>query len=64
MLRYERNKIIGIEKEDDHTLIAHGMLDDDIYSIQLNVTIGLEHLEILDIEGWWNRWTTPECPPR
>ncbi len=62
MLRYERNKIIGIEKEDDHTLIAHGMLDDDIYSIQLNVTISLDRLEILGIEGSWNRWTTPECP--
>ena len=62
MLKYERNKVIGIEKPDDHTLVAHGMLDDDIYSIQLNVTIGLESLEILGIEGWWNRWTTPECP--
>ena len=62
MLRFERNKIIGVEKADDGTLVAHGMLDDDIYSIQMDVTFGLPGLEILAIKGWWNRWTTPECP--
>jgi predicted metal-dependent phosphoesterase TrpH len=62
MLRFERNKVIGIERQDDDTLIAHGILDDDIYSIQLNVTIGLADLDIQDVKGCWNRWTTPECP--
>jgi predicted metal-dependent phosphoesterase TrpH len=62
MLRFERNKIIGIEKVDENTLVAHGMLDDDIYSIQMGVTFSLSELEILTIKGWWNRWTTPECP--
>jgi predicted metal-dependent phosphoesterase TrpH len=62
MLRFERNKIVGVEKTGDGTLVAHGMLDDDIYSIQLDVTYSLAGLEILAIEGWWNRWTTPECP--
>ena len=62
MLRFERNKIIGVEKADDDTLVTHGMLDDDLYSMQMDVTFGLAGLEILAIKGRWNRWTTPECP--
>jgi len=62
MLKFERNKVVGVERKDANTLLVHGILDDNIYSIQLNVTIGLTELNILDIEGWWNRWTTPGCP--
>lgn len=62
MLKFQRNKIVGVERIDDGTLLAHGMLDDDIYSIQLDVTISLADMRITAIKGWWNRWTTPECP--
>jgi predicted metal-dependent phosphoesterase TrpH len=62
MLKFQRNKIVGVECIDGGALLAHGMLDDDIYSIQLDVTIGLRDMRITAIKGWWNRWTTPECP--
>jgi len=44
------------------TLVAHGVLDDDIYSLELDVVFSMPELEILSIKGLWHRWTTPECP--
>ncbi len=61
MLKFMRNKIVGIEVKDSNTVLAHGFLDDNIYSIEMNVLIDINHLEIRDIDGRWNRWTTTEC---
>lgn len=62
MLRYMRNKWVTIEREDEKVLEVHGVLEDDIYGLELDLTISVETLEILSIRGKWNRWTTPECP--
>lgn len=62
MLKFTRNKLVGVERKDDSTLVAHGVLDDDIYSLEIDVSIRIPELEILAIKGKWNRWTTPECP--
>ncbi|MDY7038953.1 MAG: DUF2889 domain-containing protein, partial [Thermodesulfobacteriota bacterium] len=62
MLKFMRNKLVSIEREDRDTLLAHGILDDDIYSLQVNVSISISDLKIIAIDGAWNRWTTPECP--
>ena len=62
MLKFARNKIVSIEKKDQDTLLAHGILDDDIYSLEIDVSIRISDLEILKINGKWNRWTTPACP--
>lgn len=60
MLKYKRNKVVNIVRKKD-TLAVHGILDDDIYSVELNVVFSLSDLEIQSIEGKWHRWTTPEC---
>ena len=62
MLKFIRNKLVSIERKDRETLVAHGILDDDIYSLEIDVSISISNLEILSITGKWNRWTTPECP--
>lgn len=62
MLRFTRNKWVSIHRKDKETLNIHGVLDDDIYGLEINLTIGISSLEILAISGKWNRWTTPECP--
>jgi predicted metal-dependent phosphoesterase TrpH len=62
MLKFMRNKLVGVEKKDQDTLVAHGILDDDIYSLEIDVSIRTSNMEILAIDGRWNRWTTPECP--
>ena len=51
MLTFARNKVVSIYREDEDTLLAHGVLEDDIYGLELDVAIGLSTLEILSIEG-------------
>ena len=62
MLKFMRKKLVSVSRKDHDTLLAQGILDDDIYSLQIQVGIKISTLEIISIEGKWNRWTTPECP--
>jgi len=62
MLKFMRNKVVGIERRDEDTLQAYGVLEDDIYAVELDVSIGLSDMVIRSIEGRFKRWTTPECP--
>ena len=62
MRRFMRNKLLGIERQDDQTLVAHGVLDDDLYGLQVDLSVNINTMTILSIGGKWNRWTTPECP--
>jgi predicted metal-dependent phosphoesterase TrpH len=61
MLTYMRNKLISVSKQDSDTMNVHGILDDDMYAIELHVSLKMANLEISSIDGKWNRWTTPEC---
>lgn len=61
MLKYSRNKLVSIVREDYNTLKVHGLLDDDIYSLELDIRLRISDLQITAITGKWNRWTTPEC---
>ncbi|MDY6972754.1 MAG: PHP domain-containing protein [Thermodesulfobacteriota bacterium] len=62
MLNFVRNKLVSVERQGQDVLVAHGLLDDDIYSLEIEVSVNIQNLEILAIDGRWNRWTTPECP--
>jgi predicted metal-dependent phosphoesterase TrpH len=62
MLRYQRNKLISVMKASPNDIFVHGVLDDDIYSVELDVQFAREDLEVKSIDGKWNRYTTPECP--
>ncbi len=62
MLKFARNKIVNVSLKDAETFAVQGVLDDDIYSVELYVEVRISDLEILDIAGKWHRWTTPECP--
>jgi predicted metal-dependent phosphoesterase TrpH len=48
--------------KDAGTLAVHGVLDDDIYSLEIDVTIQLSGFKILSLNGKWHRYTTPDCP--
>ena len=61
MLKYSRNKLISVVREDYGMLSVHGILDDDIYSLELDLVIRIADLQIIAINGKWNRWTTSEC---
>jgi len=62
MLKFTRNKLINIVRKDEETLGIHGVLEDNIYSIEIDLSIKIPDLEIAAVNGKWHRWTTPECP--
>lgn len=62
MLAFMRNKLVSIARKDQDALQVHGILDDDIYGLEIDVSIRLRDLTILSLDGKWNHWTTPECP--
>ncbi|MBI4776042.1 MAG: CehA/McbA family metallohydrolase [Deltaproteobacteria bacterium] len=61
MITFIRNKTVGIERVDPDTLLAHGILGDYIYGLEIRVRLSISDLEIVSIEGKWHRATTPEC---
>ncbi|QTA88017.1 PHP domain-containing protein [Desulfonema magnum] len=62
MLKFSRNKVVSIVREDQDILVVHGSLDDMIYGVEVDVSVRISDLTLLSVEGKWNRWTTPECP--
>jgi len=59
---FNRNKVINVSRLDDATLAVHGILDDSIYSLELDFKVNIDGLTCFDVAGRWLRWTTPECP--
>lgn len=62
MLNYMRNKLISVARKGADTFEIHGVLDDDIYGLEVDLKVRISDLAFLAIEGRWNRHTTPECP--
>ena len=62
MLKYARNKLVNIVAKGDDRLLVHGVLDDDIYSCEINFEVKLPDMVILSLKGRWHRYTTPDCP--
>ncbi|NPA24549.1 MAG: PHP domain-containing protein [Deltaproteobacteria bacterium] len=60
--QFMRSKLINVCRLDNNTLVVHGVLDDSIYSLELDFKVELAGLGCFDVEGRWLRWTTPECP--
>ena len=62
MLKFMRNKLVGVRTRHPNTLLVHGMLKDDLYGLELDIEFSLPDLVIQKIDGHWNHYTTPECP--
>ncbi len=62
MFDFMRHKVVNVAQLDQETLGVHGILDDSIYSIELNFKVHISDLVCSEIEGRWLRWTTTECP--
>mgnify|MGYP006280871829 FL=1 len=62
MLGFQRSKRVGIWTEGVHRLVAHGILEDDIYGLEVRMVVDPATREIRSVKGWWNRWTAPDCP--
>ena len=37
MLKFARSKLVSVYRKDENTLLLHGILDDDIYGIEMDV---------------------------
>jgi len=62
MLKFVRNKLVSIQRKDEDTLTAHGVLEDDIYGLEVDVTLSLSDIKILSVDGKWSRTENSECP--
>jgi predicted metal-dependent phosphoesterase TrpH len=62
MLKFARNKLITIHRKDPNTLLVHGVLEDDIYGLEVDAEVRLPEARFVKVVGRWTRYTTPECP--
>jgi len=61
MLKFQRTKLVNIINNKDGSITVHGALDDHIYQIEIDLTIGIDDLTIQTIDGKWLRAENSEC---
>jgi predicted metal-dependent phosphoesterase TrpH len=61
MVKFTRNKLVSIYRKDTNTLVGHGLLEDDIYGLEVDVALRLPDLEIVSVGGKWKRAENSEC---
>jgi predicted metal-dependent phosphoesterase TrpH len=61
MLKFQRNKLVSIFQDNPDELRIHGLLDDHIFGLEIDMMIRMDDLAIHFIDGKWNREETPEC---
>ncbi len=62
MVTFSRSQLIGVEFIDDQTARIHGTQEDHIYAMEIEMDVHISSGEILAIQGWMKRYTTPVCP--
>lgn len=62
MLKFTRNKLASVYRKDADTLSVHGVLEDDIYGLEVDLDLAVSRMEIVAIQGKWNRMENSECP--
>lgn len=61
MLKFQRTKLVNIIDNKDGSIAVHGALDDHIYQIEIDMTIGIDDVTIRAIDGKWLRAENSEC---
>jgi len=54
MLRFIRNKLVSVYRDGD-ALSVHGVMEDDIYGLEVDLVLSLSGMEILSIGGKYRR---------
>ena len=62
MLKFTRNKLATVYRKDAQTLAVHGIMEDDIYGLEVDLDLDLLSLEVLSVRGKWKRMENSECP--
>jgi len=62
MITFSRSLLVGGELLNDSLLRLHGILEDPIYAMEIQMDIRVSDGVIMAIQGWMKRYTTPVCP--
>jgi predicted metal-dependent phosphoesterase TrpH len=62
MLKFTRNKLASVYRKDEETLSVHGILEDDIYGLEIDLELSISPMEIVSIRGKWTRMENSQCP--
>jgi hypothetical protein len=62
MITFSRTMLVGAEMPEPGTVRFHGMLEDRIYAMEIQMDIRAEDGVITAIQGRMKRYTTPVCP--
>src|SRR3972149_9400343 len=62
MITFSRSLLVGGEFLNETTLRLHGILEDHIYAMEIQMDIRIPDGVITAIRGWMKRYTTPICP--
>ena len=62
MLGFSRTKWVGIERPGENVYLAHGVLEDLIYGMEVDVQVTAPDFVITAVSGKMRRITTPVCP--
>jgi len=60
-LSFSRSKLVAVQRSSANTLTAHGVLDDYIYGMEIDVEVNIRDFRIAVVTGKMNRVTTSEC---
>ena len=61
MLKFQRNKLVNVYQDNSEEVRVHGLLEDDIWGLEIDLTVSMDDMTIATIQGKWNREETPEC---
>ncbi len=61
MLKFQRNKLVSVYQDIPEEVRVHGLLEDDIWGLEIDLTVRVDDMTIASIQGKWNREETPEC---
>jgi hypothetical protein len=62
MISFSRTMLVGGEFLDEQTLRFHGILEDNLYALEIQMDVNLSDRTILAVQGQMKRYTTPVCP--
>ncbi len=62
MITFNRSLLVGGEFLNESSLRLHGILEDQIYAMEIEMDIRIPDGVITAVRGWMKRYTTPVCP--
>jgi len=62
MLAYSRSKSVGVQKQGEDRRVVSGVLEDELYAMELEISVNWPDLSIERVQNRMKRFTTKRCP--